>query len=70
MIQLRMTQQKDTLLHPSGNSAQSLSRVQLFVTPRPAARQAPLSMGLSQASILEWVAVSFSTGTSEVPQKH
>ena len=28
--------------------AQSLSRVQLFATPRTAARQAPLSMGFSR----------------------
>ena len=35
-----------------------LSRVQLFVTPWTVAQQAPLSMGFSQARILEWVAIS------------
>ena len=34
-----------------------LSRVQLFVTPWTAALQAPLSMGILQARILEWVAM-------------
>ena len=33
----------------------SLSHVQLFVTPWTVARQAPLSMGILQARILEWV---------------
>ena len=33
-----------------------LSRVQLFVTPGTVARQAPLSMGILQARILEQVA--------------
>ena len=36
-----------------------LSRVHFFVTPGTVARQAPLSMGFSQARILEWVAISF-----------
>ena len=34
-----------------------LSRVQLFVTPWTAAQQAPLSIGILQAWILEWVAM-------------
>ena len=38
--------------------------VQLFVTPWTVARQAPLSMGFSQARMLEWVAISFSRGSS------
>ena len=41
-------------------SAQSLSRVQLFghmQTPWTAAHQAPLSVGILQARILEWVAM-------------
>ena len=29
------------------------------------ARQAPLSMGILQARILEWVAISFSQGSSQ-----
>ena len=44
--------------------AQSLSHVQLFATPWTAARQAPLSMGILQARMLEWVAVPFSRGPS------
>ena len=36
----------------------------LFVTPRTAASQAPLSMGILQARILEWIAIPFSRGTS------
>ena len=34
-----------------------VSRVQLFATPWTLARQAPLSMGILQARILEWVAL-------------
>ena len=40
------------------------SRVQLFVTPWTVARQAPLSMGILQARILEWVAMPSSRGSS------
>ena len=36
----------------------------VFMTPRTVARQAPLSMALLQARVLEWVAVSFSRGSS------
>ena len=35
----------------------SLSRVRLFATPRTVVRQDPLSMGILQATILEWVAM-------------
>ena len=42
---------------------QSLSHVQLFVTPWTVAHQALLSMGF-QARVLEWVAISFSRGSS------
>ena len=45
--------------------AQSLSCVQLFVTPWPVAPQAPLSMGILQARILEWVAMLSSRGSSQ-----
>ena len=38
----------------------SLSRVQLFVTPGTVAYQAPPSMGFFQARVLEWGAISFS----------
>ena len=40
-----------------------LSRVQLFVTPRTVARQAPLSMGILQARILDWVVMPSSRGS-------
>ena len=43
---------------------QALSCVWLLTTPQTVARQAPLSMGLSQAGILEWVAFSSSRGFS------
>jgi len=35
------------------------------VTPWTAAHQAPLSMGLLQARILEWVAIPSSRGSSQ-----
>ena len=38
--------------------------VQLFVTPWTLAHQAPLSMGILQARILEWVAMPSSRGSS------
>ena len=41
-----------------------VSHVQLCVTPWTLFCQAPLSMGILQARILEWVAVSFSRGSS------
>ena len=37
----------------------------LSVTPGTVARQAPLSMGILKAGILEWVAVPFSRGSSQ-----
>ena len=39
------------------------SRFQLFATPRTVARQAPLSMGILQTRMLEWVAVPSSRGS-------
>ena len=42
-----------------------LSHVWLFGTPWTVAPQAPLSMGILQARILEWVAIPFSRGTSQ-----
>ena len=44
--------------------AKSLSHVQLFAAPWIAARPAPLSMGILQARILEWIAISCSRGSS------
>ena len=41
-----------------------LSRLLLFATPWAIARQAPLSMEILQAGILEWVAILFSSRTS------
>ena len=40
-----------------------ISHVQLFATPCTVAFQAPLSIGILQARILEWVAISFSRGS-------
>ena len=40
------------------------SRVQLFATIWTVAHQAPLSMRILQAGILEWVAMPFSRGPS------
>ena len=42
----------------------SLSCVWLFVTPWTVACQAPSVHGISQARILEWIAISFSRGSS------
>ena len=41
------------------------SHVQLFATLWTVARQAPLSMGILQARILEWVAIPFCRGSSQ-----
>ena len=41
------------------------SHVQLFVTLWTVARQAPLSMGILQARLLEWVAMPSSRGSSQ-----
>ena len=40
----------------------SLSRVQLLATRWTASYQAPPSMGFSQATVLEWIAIAFSKG--------
>ena len=45
--------------------AKSLSRVRLFATPWAVAYQAPPSMGFFQVRMLEWVAISFSKGSSQ-----
>ena len=44
---------------------QSLSCAQLFEIPWAVARQAPLSMGILQARMLEWVAMPSSRGSSQ-----
>ena len=43
-----------------------LSYVWLFVTPWTVALQAPLSMGILQAGILEWISMPFSRGSSQL----
>ena len=43
----------------------SLSLVQLFATPWTVAYQSPLCMGFSRQEKLEWVAISFSRGSSQ-----
>jgi len=48
--------------------AYSLSRVQLFATPWTVAHQAPLSVGILQARILEWVARPSSRGAAHAIQ--
>ena len=45
--------------------AWSLSHVRLFATPWTVAHQAPLSMGILQARILEWVHFPSSRGSSQ-----
>ena len=42
-----------------------VSHVRLFVTPWTVARQAPLFVGILQAGIMKWVAMSFSRGSSQ-----
>ena len=42
-----------------------LSRAQLFVTPWNVAHQAPLSMGILQARLLEWIGMPSSRGSSQ-----
>ena len=41
-----------------------LSHFQFFVTPGTVADLCPLSIGILQARILEWVVISFSRGSS------
>ena len=48
---------------------QSLSGVWLSVTPWTVAHQVPLSMGILQARILEWIAMPSSRGSSQ-PRDH
>ena len=45
--------------------AQSFSHVRLFAIPWIVARQAPLSMGILQARILEWDAMPSARGSSK-----
>ena len=52
------------LQYHTGVRAKSLSHVRLFATPWTVARQVPLSMGILQARILEWVAMPSCRGSS------
>ena len=52
------------LSSPSTPASKLLSRVQLFATPWTIAYQAPLSMRILQARILEWVSIPFSKESS------
>ena len=47
------------------SEVKSFSHVLLFATPWTVAHQAPLSMGILQARILEWIAMPFSRGSSQ-----
>ena len=50
----------------SGGSGLVAKSCPTLVTPWTVARQAPLSMGFFQARILEWIAISFSSGSSQL----
>ena len=45
--------------------AQSFSCARLFATPWTVAHEAPLSMGILQARILDWVAMPSSRGSGD-----
>ena len=45
--------------------SQALSHVRFFATIWTVAHRAPLSMGILQAGILEWVAISYSRGSPQ-----
>ena len=47
-----------------GLTCWSLGHVRLFATPWTVSHQAPLSMGILQARIMEWVAMPSSRGSS------
>ena len=46
--------------------AETLNHVRLFVTPWTVACQVPLSMGILQERILEWVAMPYSRGAFQL----
>ena len=47
-----------------------LSHIQLFATLWTVAHQAPLSMGILQARILEWIAIPSSRGSSQLRDRN
>ena len=51
--------------YPQFSSIQSLSRVWLFATPMDCSPPGSSVHGILQAIILEWVAISFSRGSSQ-----
>ena len=58
------TLQVDSLPTEHRKKVKSLSRVRLFVTPWTVVCQAPPSMGFFRQEYWEWVAISFSRGSS------
>ena len=62
----KLSYRKDLLTaQPSWSRAKSLQSRPPRATPWTVVRQAPLSMGILQARILEWVAISSSRGSSQ-----
>ena len=55
-----------SLIFGSSEEVKLLSRVQLFATPWTVARSGSSVHGVLQATILEWVAISFSRGSSQL----
>ena len=51
--------------YQQGSLAQSLSHVQFFATPLTVAPPGSSVHGISQARLLEWVAISYSRGSSQ-----
>ena len=60
---VKFSLQSETL--PVGTCANCFSCVGLFVTLWTVALQAPLSMGILQARILQWVVISSSRGSAQ-----
>ena len=58
----RTTQDRQVVVE-GAQSAQSLSCVQLFVTPKDCSPSASSVHRILQARILEWVAISYSRGS-------
>ena len=51
--------------HQKQKKVKSLSHIRFFATPWTVAHKAPLVHGIFQARVLEWVAISFSRGSSK-----
>ena len=63
-VRMFTERKEDNSWHRGAMQQKWLSHVRLFVTPWTVAHQAPLSMGILQARILEWVAMPSSRGSS------